>query len=256
MERDMAAEAREGDILFKQSLEIWINPEVERRQQAGLLSNGFVLNAAQIIWTADGSPEVRLNEEVRAVMRFRAARALKSGEHITEDDIADIHDVELTSQDANAAHETIIRHRGCWWIKWDCRYNASRVADHLDVAREFLDAAAFSLQKGNLHAFVENLFAVAELLAKGQLLLLPDAALLKAKKHAAIRVPYNHWGKLGNTDLRFTDLLNRATRLRECARYLRTPMKLDMAEAKQMLRVAEEMFEALRARAPQRRAIA
>ncbi len=205
-------EITEADRIIEQTFDFWINPEIERRRQAGPLPEGFTLYAAQIIWNVDArGPEVRFNQEVRAVLRARATRAVTPGEDVTTSisNVDDVVDIDLTGLDPNAAHETLVRRGGYWWIKYDFRYNATRVAAHIDVARQFLDAATSSRDKGHLHAFVENLFAAAELMAKGLLLMLPDKHLLTTKTHRFIRGQYNQWGKLGNTDPRFVRLLNR-----------------------------------------------
>jgi len=50
----------------EQFFELWINPEIERRQKAGSLPKNFALYAAQVIMNFDAPTEVRLNEEVKA----------------------------------------------------------------------------------------------------------------------------------------------------------------------------------------------
>ena len=38
---------------MKQVLELWINPEIERRREAGRLPDNFVVTGAQIIMNSD-----------------------------------------------------------------------------------------------------------------------------------------------------------------------------------------------------------
>lgn len=238
---------------MQQAFDLWINPEIERRRQAGRLPDGFTLYAAQVVMDLDtAAPTVRLNEEIKVVLKVRTTRPIKKGERVAAKDFSDIEDVELTDLDPNAVHLTMVLHNGVWVLKFDFRYNAARVRETIDTAREFLDCATFSLEKGNFRSFVENLFGSAELMAKGLLLMHPDKSILAGKKHKLIASKFNRWGKLGNTDPRYVQLLNQLFALRPRARYLQKSLALKMDQAKPMLAVAEHMFETLNGTAPRR----
>ncbi len=88
---------------------------------------------------------------------------------------------------------------------------------------------------------VDNLFSATELLAKG-VLLLHDQMMLTGKSHGIVHCRYNQWGHLGNTDRRYTALLNKLASLRGSSRYLQKDFQLTVDQAKGMLEVAEEMF--------------
>lgn len=242
-----------GQNLMQQALDLWINPEIERRQEAGYLPDDFVLSKAQIIMNVGiDTPEVRFNEEVKAVARFRATRAINEGELITESDVSDLSAIELTDQDPNAGHLTMISFKGLWFLAFDFRYNAARVSSITDTAREFLDLAAFALEQDHTRAFVDNLFSAVELLAKGLLLMYPDEALLKSKKHTIVKSRFNNEGNLGNVEARFVKLFNRLHCLRGSARYLDDAFSLETGEARAMLRTSEDMFETVQPTVPQR----
>jgi len=250
---EVATENNRYAVAMRQAFELWINPEIERRRQTGRLRDGFALSAAQVIMDMDtDAPTVRLNEEVKAVFRARLKRAVQKGEVVWENDFDEIEDLELTDLDPNAAHLTIILRKGMWVLKFDFRYNAARIRETIETAREFLDCATFSLNKGNLRAFVENLFGAAELMAKGLLLMHPDRSILTGKSHKIIASKFNWWGKLGNTDPEYVKLLNHLSVLRRPARYLQTRLALNIEDAKVMLAVAEDMFQTLSGEAPKR----
>jgi len=250
---DIATEDKLYEAAVRQAFELWINPEIERRRQTGRLRDGFALYAAQVIMDMDtDSPTVRLNEEVKAVFRAQLKRAVQKGEVVWENDFDEIEDLELTDLDPNAAHLTIILRKGMWVLKFDFRYNAARIRETIETAREFLDCATFSLNKGNVRAFVENLFGAAELMAKGLLLMHPDRSILTGKSHKIIASKFNWWGKLGNTDPEYVKLLNHLSVLRRPARYLQKRLALKIEHAKVMLAVAEDMFQTLSGEAPKR----
>ena len=244
-----------GEAIFQQARELWIDPEVARRRNAGQLEDGFALAAAQIIFNADTeAPEIRLNDQVRAVLKARAARPIEKGERVTTQDFTEYVDLELTEEDPNAAHLTILRGpRGHWWLTFDFRYNAERIAQTLATAREFLEAATAALGGGHLRAFIDNLFSAAELLAKGVLLTVPDRKLIGDVSHRFIAARHNLWGaKLGNVPRQFVELLNTLTRERPKARYASRPYLLDHTKAETMLATAREMFHYVDERSPKR----
>ncbi len=241
-----------GDVLLGQALELWINPEIERRMAEGRVPEDFALVAAQIVFEVGQAPAVRLNEEVRAVARFIAARAIAKGEDVMVDDLAGLEGVELTDEDPNAGHLTVLRVRDGWAVAFDLRYNAERVAAHRDTAREFLDTARFALEGDRRAAFSENLYAAVELMAKGSLLTSPDEVMLKVRQHRYVAAQYNLDRKLGNVDPRFAALLNDLAARRKRARYAEGELRVDPGDARDQLAVAEEMYEDLGARAPTR----
>ncbi len=239
--------------VIEQALEFWIKPEVERRAAEGTLSHDFALRGAQVIFDLDAeAPEVRLNNEVEAVAMARAARDIKKDAPVTEEDISEISDMLLTEADPNAGHLTMIQYRGGWLLAFDFRHNATRIADHVDAASEFLDAARWALENNKPRPFVDSLLGATELAAKGFLIAAPDKTLLTTRKHGYIQSRFNQEGRLKNVDSRFVDLLNRLWNLRRPARYVSRELDLDPGEMKVMLATGEEMLEVLRATSPKR----
>jgi uncharacterized protein (UPF0332 family) len=167
-------------------------------------------------------------------------------------DVEGIESLELTSADANAAHFTMVFVKNEWFIAFDFRYNAARVAEAVATAREFLDAATESFKRSQMRAFVDNLFSAVELLAKATLLLTPEKGILEGKRHGAIAAPYNRWGHMGNVDKRYVTLLNQLSKLRVPARYPPGGFTLAPDGAERMLTTAEEMYTSTAAGVPPR----
>jgi uncharacterized protein (UPF0332 family) len=239
--------------LMQQVHELWINPEIERRREAGRLPNDFAIRSAQVIMNLDAdAPEVRFNEEVKVLAEAEWAREVEYGEDVTEADVDSIRELVLTDHDPNAGHLTMVLFKGRWIIAFDFRYNATRVAATLGAAREFLDGATFALDQHHMRHFVDTLFSATELMAKGMLLMNADKDLLKSKKHEIIRNKFNLTAKWRHTDPRYVKLLNRLQDLRGSARYLDKDFTLSTEEASDMLGTAEDMFEALSNSAPKR----
>ena len=195
---------------------------------------------------------MRFNKEIKAVAQFREARVVEVGDDVTEADVESIDDILLTDEDPNAGHLTMMLFKGRWIIAFDFRHNAMRIAETIRAAREFLDSATFALERHHTRSFADTLFSATELMAKGNLLMIPDENLLKSKKHTYISSKFNLSGKWGHTDPRYVDLLNRLSKIRGPARYVHQEFLLSTEEASDMLDTAEDMFEGLGNSAPER----
>jgi uncharacterized protein (UPF0332 family) len=239
------------DIFVQQFLDWWINPEIKRRYETAHISDNFILYAAQVIMNLNAPTEVRLNEEVKATVTGNLPKKSQKGEQIFINELDTIEQIELTNKDPNAGHLTMLNHRGSWLVRFDFRYNAARCLNHLEAAREFLNSAALAVERTQLRVVIDNLFSACELMAKA-LLLMHDKRLMTSKNHRAVRNRYNQWGNLGNTDARYTKLLNELFSLRDSARYLDEELQLTVENARSMVVVAEGMFKDINASIPKR----
>lgn len=239
------------DRTLMQAFEVWINPEVERRRAEGRVAVGFVVNAAQIVMNVGKQPVVRLNDEVKLVVKVPPlAKPYRFGDLVKWSEVTEI---ALGPDDVNAGHMTVIRNGGEWLLAFDFRYNAEKANDCLDVAKEFLETAKQALEHGRLRPFAENLFGAAELAVKAKLLTMPDEEILKTKKHGLVAGKYNRWVKHGNARSENAKLLNRLGNMRSSARYLDGSFALATKDAQEMLAQAEKLFEDATARVPARR---
>ena len=236
-----------GDVLADVATELlsWlvathVQPEVNRRVAAGDMRRGDLIYRAQVLFYVDREPAVRLNDEVGGSLEARATRPIQKGATVTVADVYDLSDYKLPEADRDAAHFTLLLHRGGWSLAFDGRYNRVRVDEHVDAADEFVESARGALDRGALRAFVDHAYSAAELLAKAELLPLPDPMLLTGR-HGAIAGSYNLWARIGNTHQRFADLLNRLGELRGPSRYLRNHLSIDPVAARQMLATLDEM---------------
>lgn len=235
------AEPTFADNLLHRVFDLWIDPEVERRQSLGLLPEDFRLRAAQVILNVGAAPEVRLDEEVRAKAKIKPARPIEAGDIVRAVDVDEYVAVELTDVDPDAGHVTVLRHQDGWSITFDFRYNAARVALVLDASREFLACAQFALAAGHERAATDNLFSAVELMAKADLLKLHDTGLLSSVKHSYVAHQFNRLGHTGTIEVGYLRLLNRLRDLRTPARYPPSSHKAAREELQQLLAIALEM---------------
>ena len=236
-----------GQTVFSQALDLWINPEIDRRRNAGRIQDGFELNAAQVLFPSplDARENViRLNEEVHARARVKAARAVAEGESLFESDIDDLDLIALEDRaEANSGHLTMIRIRNRWFIGFDFRRDRQRAQRYLNRAEDFLKAARLCFRHKLESPGIDNLYSSAELAAKAELLVFMayvPARPRDLKDHGFVRGRYGRWTGLGNAQKSSNSALNRLSRLRPAARYLEGNASL--RDKGRLLRVVGQMI--------------
>lgn len=235
----------DGQITFNHVLEVWITPEVIRRQESGSIPKPYDLRAAQIIFYPDGRPrKIRLNEEIR----FLAKAKLKDGiPQKTEGDPVCLDDIESwdsfrlpDDEDPNCGHITLYRFPDHWIIAFDAIYNKRIASEYLSVAQQFLAAAQHAITAGSMRVFVDTCFSAAELTAKALLITSPRPKENTKMTHGLIHSRYNLQAKLGNVDASHRNALNRLAGLRNPARYLTNDLDIAEEEAKTILQVVQD----------------
>jgi len=207
--------------VFQQTVDLWINPELNKRKSLNQLPKEFTLEKAQIVFSLDrGWNKVRLNEEVKAIVKCKVNCSKNKGDLVYEQDIDKIESISLTEKDHNCAHITLLLFKCNWIISFDFVYNKHRIKEHIEAAKEFFESAKDNLNKNRLRPFFENSFACAELSAKAVLLQLPDKMTLHGKNHEARINKFKNWASLGNVKQEYSDVLEKLNRLRPSARYL------------------------------------
>lgn len=228
--------AVEAPSIFNQILDLWVRPEIERRQRDGKIGPDFTLRAAQLInYADDRANELRLNDEVQAIAKVRLKDGVRKekGDPIRAHELDGVATVVLPeTEDPNCGHATMVQLVDNQWIVvFDFRYNRGRSSLLVDRARQFLAVATHALGQRLWSAFAYNLFTAAELGAKAELLTLPRKELLKSRSHKAVHSRINEWGNLGNVDRAHVTAFNKLSRLRPNAAYGEAEFLMEAAEA-------------------------
>jgi len=214
--------------------EIWINPEIERRKELGSIPADFRVYAAQVMSFTDcRDNEIRLNEEVKAILIAIASRTLKPNEQFNlEDGISEIKNIELPEDDdPNAGHLTILKFKGKWTLVFDFRYNKKMARERLDAAGQFYESAKLNYERGLMRPAIENLFAAAELLATAQ------------QHHTGTINRYTAFVDIGNYKVEHTETLLELKTLRTEARYLEKDFLITPIDIEKYLNVVNDMHE-------------
>jgi uncharacterized protein (UPF0332 family) len=232
---------------FQQLMDIFITPEVKRRQDAGELPKPLNLIAAQIMFYPDGrKSKVRINSEVRALgkVKLKPEISKKVGEPIYEHEIEGLGAINLPEEDdPDCGHATLLRIGNSWTMAFDFRYNKALSKKHIEAAQQFYDSAQFSFEQKNWSPFIDNLFSASELLAKAILLSIPDPKFRKKATHQAIQLRYNRFADLGNVKVEYKKTLNKLSGLRDKARYLKEDFSITEEQAKTYLDTIRNMIE-------------
>jgi len=189
------------DQFTEHFLSIYIAPEVEERKRAGRLPDNFAIEnlyAAQVIFNAEEAPCVRLNAEVKyRVVKDQMYSVTDSGQ-IDPTAVKMRAKIVLTDDDPNASHLTLIRQDGRWHFTLDFVKNAQRIRQYADIAGEFLTCAEGAHERKHWRAFVDNLDAAVEGLAKARLLFHADT--LDVTRSATHNFPLAQFNLARRTD--------------------------------------------------------
>lgn len=224
-----------GNAVFKNLMEIWFQPEIERRFAAGTIGDDFLLMMAQAVFPEEGENEIRLNEQVRGVMLVEAHRDAELGEQALVSDLEGIRAFELADEELNCGHFTIIRrgHTNAWMVSFNALAGRKKASTLGKRAEEFFVSAKSAVERQHSGPAIDNLFSCCELLAKAELIMhRSDAA--RSKNHKAVGTAINRWRKLGNVHAHFVDTLNRMSNTRDAARYRATTGLADMPTADEL----------------------
>jgi len=207
--------------VFQQAMDMFIIPEIERRKKMDKLRSNFVLEKAQIIFSLrSGRNYVRLNKDVKLIIKCKVNKSINKGDIVHENDVDQIESVNLTKRDSDYGHITLFLFKGNWIVSFDFRYNKKKSQEHIEASKEFYESAKENLKKKRLRPFFENAFASAELSAKSILLSLPDKKILEGTNHQDRISTFKNWANLGNVKIYFSTTLSKLNSLRSSARYL------------------------------------
>jgi len=230
-------------------MDIFISPEVKRRQDAGRLPKPLDLRAAQVILSPDEcKPIIRINEEVKAIVKvkYKPGISKRRGEIVYNNEIEGIDEVKLGPDDSpDCGHIFLFRLSKGTFLYFDFRRNKALAREHIQRAKEFHQVADYSLEQGRLAPFVDNLFNAAELSAKAVILVMYDyePSIRVKAKHTAIQKRYNRFANLGNVMPEYKQTFNNLSGLRDAARYLKRPLIITDKKAHKMLDIVKKMIE-------------
>ena len=211
-----------SDLLPKQTtllnmFQICFGPEIRKRKASGKIGVDFHLYMAQLLQPPDGTPIIRLNDEVRGQAQLRLARPVEAGEPVLTSDLSAIQRFDLPNDELNCGHFTCIWSGG-WLLVFDFRNWRQRASSTLDRATEFYATAMQALKSEHYSAATENFFTTCELISKVHLMT-SYHKVGQSKTHSSVHSAINKWHKLGNVQADFIRLFNRLSSERPGARY-------------------------------------
>ena len=230
---------------FNHFLELWILPEIARRKERGLIPDNFSLSIAQVLFSLDErQPIVRLNKECKIVAKVKVRKSVEKGELATLDKIDSFENISLVQEEEPYyAHVSAFLLKDEWIFAFDFRYNKGLARQHLKAAKEFYETARLALSQDSISPFIDNLFSAIELLAKSELLLMPDKDFYEKATHKGIQCRYNQHVNLGNAKIEYKSALNKLASLRNSARYLKSEFRLAPNDGQEFIKTAMDMID-------------
>src|SRR3989344_1786473 len=201
--------------VLDQAMNIWINPEIEKRKKNGWLKDDFQLKRAQVIFTPNQKNKIRFNEEIKIIAKSKLNRAVVKGEEISVSNLQKVEEF-IVDYPANSGHITVFRFLDSWIIIFNSRYNKEKIRDFIVASKEFYESARDNLEKGRLRPLFEDCWASAELSSACHSLSLGGTYY----NHDDNLKKFKNWSELGNVDKKHSDVLSRLNKLRKSARYM------------------------------------
>lgn len=253
-EFDMSEEA--SSVMFRQVMDIWVIPEIKRRQDLGELKSPLNIQSAQVIFFPDDErkTQVRINSEIKGTIKVKPKPGFskKNGEPVFSNEIESIENFSLSKDDdPDCGHITLLRINNDWSIYFDLRYNKALSIKHMEAAEQFYQSAEYSFDKKNWNSFADNLFSAAELSAKALLLSIRDPEFRRKTSHGAIQAKFNKFAHLGNIKAEYRDTFNKLSDLRNTGRYLRGDIQFSEDEARKLLIIVGSMIKVTKAHSNQ-----
>ena len=212
-----ALDEEAGKRIVEQAFELWINPELSRREALGELSLPVELYLAQIVWPPEGDLQVRINEEVRGYAFTKLDRPVEKGDPILISDLTGFQGFELEDDELDYGHMTLIQNGKGWSVSFNFLRKRARGLALIAKSVEFFEAARLALARGHHAVVIDNLFSACELVSKADLI--SHHIIDEKSNHKAIHSTLNQQRRLGNVDASFVDLFNSLSRLRPFYRY-------------------------------------
>jgi len=232
-------------IAIKHVIEIYIIPEIERRQDEGRLPKPASFTAAQVIFYPDGrKPDIFLDSEVKArfLLKAKTETKLVLGDHYSPNDFESIKAVEPSEElNKDAGYITLIHLGNIWFLSFDLRYNKELSNRIVHTADQFIQSAELSIEEELWASTVDLLFSASELLAKAILLSLPDPVIRKTKTHGTIKSRFNQFTQFDQLSHKYSHLYNKLFNLRDRARYLEGDFTFTREEAMECILILKQM---------------
>lgn len=248
----------DGAEMWKWIRETYFEPEIGRRMDARKLSAGAVIDRAQVVFRFSDPPEVRFDREVQGqrVVQGRLEMRGARDDQEAEEEIGDIFSFEFPPEEPDSGHVTAsITASGLDLVILGAA-DGELIESELEGAAEFIDSAKRALEGSALGSFADAAHTATEMLARAELLRLPDPRLNSARTHDTVRSRYHLWAKLGNTDPRFAALLSSLAEWQRSAKYERSKFSLTVAKAADCMETIAEMQCHAERRSKRRLAIA
>jgi len=162
-----------GKNLLNQIMKLWIEPAIIKKIKNEKLESFQIPNIMAVTFPHQEKtkPKVLFGSEcgsTKLLAKFVGKQSKKIGEMIMQEDIEkplEIMDLP-TGINPNDGYILLLGHKGKWNIILNFQAQSATVKNKLDRAIHFFDITGDALKKCNIFAFIDNLYASAELIAE------------------------------------------------------------------------------------------
>lgn len=246
----MSAEIKEDNFAenaFNNIMEIYFNPEIEKRKQEGLLKDDFELLAAQaLIFPDERKTIIRFNDEVSANVKIKEGVDKTVTDFFPDCD--EVESIDINEEEfLDCGHIIIIRFKDCFQLKFDFVYNKKTCKNLLNNAFQFLETSKFAFEKNYMNSYIDNAFSAFELMAKANLLFEANTNINGKTTHKAISTFFNlrYSKSILEDEIELRRIFNKLRIERNNARYLDNEVNFSNQEILISLQKIEKYYSDL-----------
>ena len=235
------------DMVIRNVLNDYVNPEIRRRVGKGALAPSFKPTLVHILMNSRSHNKIFLDKETRICGNV----VLKNGRNVKEYEPIKLGEIEKIDRifppknyKADCAYIMLIRFRNTWLGCVDFIYNRAVIGERAKAARQFLDTAKYSLENRYWRPFVVNVWRSAELVALCLLLLHFQGPFSTRQKHEETKKRFKELCDGKAVPDGFWEHYNWAYVQYKPASYVQgSSLALDVSRAEKILETARDMVD-------------
>ena len=243
--------------LLNQIMDLWIKPAITQKIKDEKLKHFIVppIIAITFPYGKNKRPKVLFGNEcgsTKLLARFVGKKTLQKGDAVFQDDIENpLEIMDLPSNvNPNDGYIILLGHKKHWNIIFNFQRKFAIVKSKLELAIESLNTAESAMKECNIHSFIVNLHATAELTAEIMMLIVEGGHIELPKKHPEkFRMFQERVSKEKIIGGDFIHAFNRLQRIKNPARYGEKDHNLNLKQLKEDFHIVKITLEKIEPKA-------
>jgi hypothetical protein len=243
--------------LLNQIMKIWIEPAIVEKIKNEKLDSFKIPNIMAVTFPHQQKvkPKVLFGSEcgsTQILAKYVGKQSKKIGEPVIQEEIEKpLEIMELpTKINPNDGYILLLGHKNQWNIIFNFQAQSAIVKNKLDRVIHFLDITEDALKKCNIFAFIDNLYASAELLAEIMILIVETGHITIPRLHPEkFKIFEDRVNKQKITGGDFIHAYERLLEIKNKARYGDLQLEINLKQLKNDYHIVKITLEAIEPKA-------